>query len=41
VLSGAPAQLGAPLTVPGPPPRALDDFSVLQTQAQLLRMLAR
>jgi putative hydroxymethylpyrimidine transport system ATP-binding protein len=41
VLSGEPAQLGAPLTVPGPPPRALDDFSVLQTQAQLLRMLAR
>ncbi len=41
VLSGEPAQLGKPLTVPGPPPRALDDFSVLQTQAQLLRMLAR
>jgi len=41
VLSGAPAELGAPLTVPGPPPRALDDFSVLQTQAQLLRMLAK
>jgi putative hydroxymethylpyrimidine transport system ATP-binding protein len=41
VLSGAPAELGTPLTVPGPPPRAIDDFSVLQTQAQLLRMLAK
>ncbi len=41
VLSGQPAALGAPLEVPGRPPRPLDDFSVLQTQAQLLRMLAK
>ncbi len=41
VLSGQPAELGAPLTVPGKPPRPPDDFSVLQTQAQLLRMLAK
>jgi putative hydroxymethylpyrimidine transport system ATP-binding protein len=39
VLSGTPARLGAPITVPGAPPRATDDAAVLQTQGQLLRAL--
>lgn len=40
VLAGAPARLGAPIAVPGTPPRALDNLGLLQTQAELLRMLA-
>jgi putative hydroxymethylpyrimidine transport system ATP-binding protein len=40
VLAGAPARLAAPILVPGAPPRAPNDFSVLQTQAELLRRLA-
>lgn len=40
VLAGAPARLSAPITMAGPPPRAPDDATVLQTQAQLLRSLA-
>ncbi|NNM56764.1 ATP-binding cassette domain-containing protein, partial [Acidocella sp.] len=39
VLSGAPARLGAPLHVPGPPPRAADDIALLQTQGALMRTL--
>jgi putative hydroxymethylpyrimidine transport system ATP-binding protein len=41
VLTGAPARLGAPVEVPGIPPRAPDNLQVLQTQADLLRMLAQ
>ncbi len=41
VLTGAPARLGAPVEVPGIPPRAPDNLLVLQTQAELLRMLAQ
>ena len=40
VLSGQPARLGAPIAVPGMPPRALDDAAVLQTQGRLLRLLS-
>ncbi len=40
VLSGAPARLGAPITLPGAPPRAPDDGLLLQTQGELLRRLA-
>ena len=40
VLSGQPARLGAPISVPGLPPRAIDDESVLHTQGRLMRMLA-
>lgn len=40
VLSGSPAQLSAPITVPGNPPRALDDAELLHTQGHLLRQLA-
>ena len=39
VLSGHPARLGAPITVPGRPPRAPDDDDLLHTQGHLLRML--
>ncbi len=39
VLSGHPAVLGAPIVVPGRPPRALDDPDLLRTQGQLLRRL--
>ncbi|MDD2794290.1 ABC transporter ATP-binding protein [Acidocella sp.] len=39
VLSGTPARLGAPLHVPGPPPRAADDIALLQTQGSLMRTL--
>ena len=39
VLSGQPARLGSPITVPGAPPRAADDPQVLHTQGQLLRTL--
>jgi len=39
VLSGHPARLGAPIEVPGVPPRAPDDFSLLQTQGHLMRVL--
>ena len=39
VLSGAPARLGAPLHVPGPPPRAADDATLLHTQGALMRTL--
>ena len=39
VLSGAPARLGAPLHVPGPPPRAADDAALLHTQGALMRTL--
>jgi putative hydroxymethylpyrimidine transport system ATP-binding protein len=40
VLSGQPARLGAPIAVPGAPPRALDDADLLQTQGRLLRLLS-
>lgn len=40
VLSGQPARLGAPIAVPGTPPRAPDDAVVLQTQGRLLRLLS-
>lgn len=40
VLSGQPARLGPPITVPGAPPRDLEDLAVLQTQAHLLRRLS-
>jgi putative hydroxymethylpyrimidine transport system ATP-binding protein len=39
VLSGHPARLGAPIAVPGTPPRAPDDAQLLQTQGHLLRIL--
>jgi putative hydroxymethylpyrimidine transport system ATP-binding protein len=39
VLSGQPARLGAPISVPGLPPRATDDEAVLHTQGRLMRML--
>ncbi len=39
VLSGHPARLGAPITVPGTPPRAPDNDDLLHTQGHLLRML--
>ncbi len=40
VLAGTPATLGPPLTVPGAPPRAPDDESMLHRQGELLRRLA-
>jgi putative hydroxymethylpyrimidine transport system ATP-binding protein len=40
VLAGNPATLGPPLTVPGAPPRAPDNDSVLHMQGELLRRLA-
>jgi putative hydroxymethylpyrimidine transport system ATP-binding protein len=39
VLSGHPAHLGEAIAVPGTPPRAPDDLSLLQTQGHLLRVL--
>ena len=39
VLSGHPATLGAPIMVPGNPPRALDDPQLLETQGHLMRVL--
>jgi putative hydroxymethylpyrimidine transport system ATP-binding protein len=39
MLSGQPATLSAPIPVPGAPPRAPDDPTVLRIQGQLLRML--
>jgi putative hydroxymethylpyrimidine transport system ATP-binding protein len=39
VLSGHPAKLGAPMTIPGLPPRAPDNQDVLQSQGQLMRLL--
>jgi putative hydroxymethylpyrimidine transport system ATP-binding protein len=39
VLAGHPAVLGAPITVPGDVPRALDDPGLLSTQGQLMRAL--
>jgi putative hydroxymethylpyrimidine transport system ATP-binding protein len=40
VLSGTPARLSTPIHIPGPPPRAPDDVSVMETQARLLKTLA-
>jgi len=40
VLSGDPARLGPPITVPGAPPRATDDEAALHTQGRLMRALA-
>ncbi len=40
VLAGTPARLGAPIAVPGTPPRAPDNLALLQAQAELFRMLA-
>ncbi len=40
VLAGNPARLGPAITVPGTPPRAVDDPAVMQTQARLLAALA-
>lgn len=39
VLSGEPARLGTAIDVAGTPPRAADNISLLQTQAELLRSL--
>jgi putative hydroxymethylpyrimidine transport system ATP-binding protein len=39
VLSGHPAVLGAPIMVPGRPPRAPDDPHLLETQGHLMRVL--
>jgi len=39
VLSGHPATLGAPILVPGRPPRAPDDPHLLETQGHLMRVL--
>ena len=39
VLAGHPAVLGAPITVAGRVPRALDDPDLLRTQGQLMRAL--
>jgi putative hydroxymethylpyrimidine transport system ATP-binding protein len=41
VLSGVPARLGAPISVPGATPRAIDDAAVLHTQGMLMRALMR
>ncbi len=40
VLAGHPARLGAPIAVPGTPPRAPDDEDLLRTQGHLLRILS-
>jgi len=40
VLSGAPATLGQPITIPGAPPRDPADPNLLNAQAQLLKDLA-
>jgi len=39
VLSGHPAQLGPPITIKGPTPRAPDDEELLHTQGRLMRVL--
>ncbi len=39
VLSGTPATLGAPIPIPGTPPRAPDDDAMLHVQGRLLRAL--
>jgi putative hydroxymethylpyrimidine transport system ATP-binding protein len=39
VLAGHPAVLGAPITVPGRVPRALDDPDLLRSQGHLMRAL--
>ncbi len=39
VLSGHPARFGAPITIHGPIPRALDDEELLHTQGHLMRVL--
>jgi putative hydroxymethylpyrimidine transport system ATP-binding protein len=39
VLAGHPAVLGAPITVPGSVPRALDDPDLLRSQGHLMRAL--
>jgi putative hydroxymethylpyrimidine transport system ATP-binding protein len=39
VLAGVPARLGNTIDVAGQPPRAADNISLLQTQAQLLKSL--
>jgi len=39
ILSGDPARLAPPIAVPGEPPRATDDESVLHTQGRLMRAL--
>ena len=39
VLAGHPAVLGAPISVPGRVPRALDDPELLRTQGHLMRAL--
>ena len=39
VLSGDPATLGAPISIDGPVPRALDDPELLRTQGRLMRAL--
>ena len=40
VISGSPAQLSAPIHVPGQPPRAPDGEKLLQTQGHLMRQLS-
>lgn len=40
VMAGHPATLGAPILVPGEPPRALDDPQLLETQGHLMRVLS-
>jgi putative hydroxymethylpyrimidine transport system ATP-binding protein len=39
VLAGHPAVIGAPIQVPGTPPRAPDDAHLLETQGHLMRVL--
>ncbi|MHB8283874.1 MAG: ABC transporter ATP-binding protein [Caulobacteraceae bacterium] len=39
VLSGHPAKLGPPLSIPGTTPRAPDDEALLKTQGRLMRVL--
>jgi putative hydroxymethylpyrimidine transport system ATP-binding protein len=39
VLSGHPAVLGPPISIPGTIPRAPDDDELLHTQGRLLRAL--
>jgi putative hydroxymethylpyrimidine transport system ATP-binding protein len=40
VLAGSPARLGQPISVPGLPPRAPDNGTMLHIQGELLRRLA-
>lgn len=39
VMAGQPARLGPEISVPGTPPRALDDDALLHTQGELMRAL--